>query len=624
MTGSESEFAPVSESDWRALASGALKGGSLEALTARLADGIELAPIYGAAQGPRALRSHQDWRVIARIDDPDAHRANAQLLEDLEGGANGIDIIFAGAAGAYGFGLGACDAAHLHRVFNGFRFDAGVRLALDLSAEPLAQASAVANLIERTGEPTGRVNIGFGLDPLGALARTGRAAKDWRATAQNLAQFSADLLARGFSGPFACADGRIIHDAGGTPAQELAFALAAGLAYVRALEGQGVALAFSAVEFRLSADADEYVTLCKFRALRLLWARVAEVSGAAPSPIYIHAASAWRMMSARDPWTNVLRASLAAFSAGCGGADGISLLPYSQAIGLPNAAARRLARNAQLILLAESHLGFVSDPAAGSGAFERLTAALCEKAWALFQDWEGCGGLFAALVSGVVQGAVKNAAQAQIQAVATRRSAVVGVSAYPDMTETMPAVLPAASPAFSYSGNALAAPLPAMRLAEAFERLRDASDAALAQSGARPKLWLARIGEAASAAPRAEFARALFELAGVEAAGGDHFDAAPAMAAAFAKSGARLACLCGSDAAYAALGEAAARALRLAGAAAVYIAGKPDGSEAALRAAGVGGFIYAGCDAIEVLTDALQRCGAPIWAGGVAQTHALP
>ena len=190
-----------------------------------------------------------------------------------------------------------------------------------------------------------------------------------------------------------------------------------------------------AIAFRLAADADEFISLAKFRALRLLWARVGEVCGAPARPARIHGESAWRMISARDPWVNVLRGAMAAFSAGLGGADSVSVLPFTQGLGLPDPFARRLARNAQLILLEESHLGFVADPAAGAGAFEALTEALCAAAWGVFQGIEAQGGLYAALARGDFQQAVAKASEARARDVARRKTPLIGVSDFPDLAE---------------------------------------------------------------------------------------------------------------------------------------------------------------------------------------------
>ena len=181
------------------------------------------------------------------------------------------------------------------------------------------------------------------------------------------------MRGKGFPGPFLVADARAVHAAGGSPAQELAFALAAAMALLRGLEEGGTPLgeARALIAFRLAADADELATLSKFRALRIAWSRVEEACGLEPRTAHVQAESAWRMMTARDPYVNVMRGAAAAFSAGLGGADSVSMLPHTLAAGLPDGLARRLARNAQLILLHESNLGFVADPAAGAGRSRR-------------------------------------------------------------------------------------------------------------------------------------------------------------------------------------------------------------------------------------------------------------
>ena len=186
-----------------------------------------------------------------------------------------------------------------------------------------------------------------------------------------------ELSGAGFRGPFGVADGRIIHNAGGSEAQELAFALASAVAYLRALEAAGIAIetARDAIYFRLTADDDQFLTMAKFRAARKLWARIEASCGLAPKPVLLTAETAWRMMTRRDPYVNMLRNTIAVAAAGFGGADAITALPHTAPLGLPDAFARRVARNTQLVLLEESNLARVADPAAGSGAIEALTAA---------------------------------------------------------------------------------------------------------------------------------------------------------------------------------------------------------------------------------------------------------
>jgi methylmalonyl-CoA mutase len=420
-----------------------------------------------------------------------------------------------------------------------------------------------------------------------------------------------ELIGRGFKGPFALADGRAIHDAGGSEAQELAFALAVAVACLRALEAGSIALdvASAAISFRLVADADQFLTMAKFRALRLLWARIEESCGLRPRPIFIAAETAWRMLTQRDPYVNMLRATMATFSAGLAGADSICVLPHTLALGLPDAFARRAARNTQLVLLEESNLAKVADPAAGSGGIEALTHELCEAAWILFQEIEKAGGVFAALQQNLIQHKVAATRAVRETNIARRKEVLTGASEFPNLHEAQVAVLDAEPIALAPYGEAKITfdALAPMRLAAPFEQLRDRSDDILEKTGARPKVFLANLGTPADFTARATFAKSFFETGGIEAIDTEGFSDPAALGAAFKTSAASLACLCSSDKVYAGQAPAAAQALQAAGARHIYLAGRPGDQEVSLRAAGVNDFVFAGGDALAALQEAYKR-----------------
>ena len=438
-------FPAWTQADWLAAAQAALRGASLETLVSRTADGIRVEPVYPPAEGPRALGPDGPWRVIARLDHPYPDEANAQALDDLANGAHGLQVVFSAALGAHGFGLRRFDPATLHKAFDGVRFDAGAHFELDLGREGPRQALAFAALIERAGARPPECRASFGLDPFAAAAR-GPFPAHWEAHAAPFLDSALSLRSMGFGGPVMAADARAVHAAGGTPAQELAFALAAATSLLRLLEAGGSppSEARALIAFRLAADADQFATLSKFRALRIAWSRVEEACGLEPRPMQVHAESAWRTMTARDPYVNVMRGAMAAFSAGLGGADSVCVLPHTLAVGLPDSLARRLARNAQLILLRESNLGFVADSAAGSGALETLTRALCDRAWTLFQAIEREGGLPSALANGAFQRDIAFSAAALARDVACVKSPITGVSAHADLAERPVEVAPGA------------------------------------------------------------------------------------------------------------------------------------------------------------------------------------
>ncbi len=608
------DFPPASYEDWRKLVDGVLKGAPFEKLVSKTADGLKIDPIYRRARGamPVAGRAAAaPWQIMQRIDHPDAKAANAQALHDLENGATGLEIEFAGGPGARGFGLADATKETLARVLDGVFFDAGITIALHPVLGRENVGANLADLVESRGFDPAKTEIRFNYQPLSTMATRGAAAAPWPEMERPLAKIIGELMGRGFKGPFALADGRPVHDAGGSEAQELAFALAVAIAYLRALEAGGMALdvARAAVSFRLVADADQFLTLAKFRALRLLWARIEQSCGLAPKPVFVAAETAWRTLTQRDPYVNMLRATMATFSAGLGGANAITVLPHTLALGLPDPFARRAARNTQLVLLEESNLAKVGDPAAGSGAIEALTRQLCEAAWSLFQEIEKTGGIFDALEQNLIQRKVAATRAAREADIARRREVLTGASEFPNLHEADVAVLGARPVVLPPDGETKLRfdPLPPIRLAAPFEALRDKSDEKLKASGARPKILLANLGAPADFTARAAFAKSVFETGGIEAIDTQGFSDPAALAAAFKASGAAMACLCSSDKAYAEHAAAAAKALQAAGARHIYLAGRPGEREAALRSAGVGEFIFAGGDALAMLRDAWRR-----------------
>ena len=343
--------------------------------------------------------------------------------------------------------------------------------------------------------------------------------------------------------------------------------------------------------------------MAKLRAARKLVARVAEACGAshAVDKLHLAATTSERMMARRDPWVNVLRTTVACAGAAFGGADAITVLPYTWAMGQPDAFARRIARNTHLVLQEESALGRVMDPGHGAWFIEKLTEDLAKTAWELFQAIEAKGGMGAALESGFVQAEIGRVAEARAHDIATGRFELTGVSAFPQLAEDGVKVEPHPTPEPVVKGGTSVAPLHPRRLAEPFERLREASDTHLARTGKRPLVFLASLGDLAVHAARSTWARNFLAAGGIEAiAGGELHNSADA-GKGFADSGAGVACICSSDQIYAELAEATAGALKAAGAQQVLLVGRPKAQEAALKAAGVDTIIFAGCDAVETL-----------------------
>jgi methylmalonyl-CoA mutase len=608
-----SDFPQATYDDWRKLVDGVLKGASFDTLVGKTYDGLKIEPIHRRAANAALLPGRAaaaPWQIMQRIDHPDTAKANAIALTELENGATGLEIEFTEGPGARGFGVIDATPETLKKLFDGVMFDAGISVALNPVVGRDNAGESLATVIEARRIDPAKVDVRFNYQALSTMAVRGAAPAAWRDMAPPFAKVVSSLMGRGFKGPFVLADGRPVHDAGGSEAQELAFALSLAVAYLRMLEAGGIALdaARAALSFRLVADADQFLTMAKFRALRLLWARVEEASGLTPKPVFIAAETAWRMLTQRDSDVNMLRATMATFAAGLAGANAITALPHTLACGLPDAFARRVARNTQLILLEESSLAMVSDPAAGSGGIESLTQELCNAAWALFQQIERSGGVFEALQQGLIQGKVAATRKAREANIARRKEVLTGASEFPNLREAQvavedvkPVALPPPPASISF------APLIATRLAAPFERLRDHSDEMLKTTGRRPQVFLAKLGRAADFTARATFAKSFFESGGIEAVDSEGFSETAALAAACKASGAAFACLCSQDKVYAERAAEAARALQAAGMKHIYLAGRPGELEAALKTAGVSAFIFAGSDALAVLEDAYRK-----------------
>jgi len=602
------DFPPAQEADWQALVKEALKGAPLTSLRSTTYDGIVIEPLYARAQDGAVIAGREPgsaWSVMQRIDLPDADATNTQIFDDLNNAASGAVLVFSGAVGDYGYALPATEQS-IERALKGVHLNAGITLELDFGPPSRQAAGIVANYVKAKGLAPSSVNIRFGFDPLGAMAARGVVPKPWNELAPAVTTIIASLAEQGFAGPFSVADGRPVHAAGGSEAQELAFVLANALAYLRALEEQGLSLdnARRFIFFRLAADQDKFLTIAKLRAIRELWAHIEEACGLAPRRAFVTAETAWRMMTKRDPHGNIVRGTIAALAAAVGGADAVTVLPFSAALGIPDAFARRIARNTQTILIEEANLHRVADPAAGSGAIECLTGQLGDKAWALFQKIERAGGSAKALEAGLMQKAVAKVRAEREANVASRRDSLIGTSDFPDLTDDKVTIVEASSPAAA-AGQPIQL-LPRFRLAEPFERLRDRSDGYLARHGQRPKVFLACLGRASDFTARASFAKSLFESGGIEAVEGS----GDTLMKRFAESGTTLVCLCSSDKVYATEAASAAKALGAAGGSHIYLAGKPGDHDKAWEDEGIGTFLHQGCDTLGLLKDAYERLGA--------------
>ncbi|MFD9094926.1 methylmalonyl-CoA mutase family protein [Streptomyces collinus] len=587
------EFPDATHEQWQRLVEGVLRKSGKEvsgeaaedALSTTLEDGLRTRPLYTARDGapdpglpgfaPYLRGGRPEGNTAGGWDVRQRHAAltDGAVLGDLENGVTSLWLVL---------GEGGIPVADLPRALDGVYLDLAP-VVLDAGADTEAAAAALLRLYEDRGVDPKTVRGNLGADPLGYQARTG--------TPQDLAPAAA-LAARcaeQYPGLRALTvDALPYHEAGGSAAQELGASLATGVAYLRELTGAGLTVeaACAQLEFRYAATADQFLTIAKLRAARRLWGRVAEVSGAPGAGAQVqHAVTSPVMMARRDPWVNMLRTTVATLAAGVGGADSVTVLPFDHALGLPDAFARRIARNTSTILVEESHLARVIDPAGGSWYVERLTDELAHAAWEFFRSVERDGGQAAVLRSGRLRTDLATTWAERSKKLAKRREPITGVSEFPLLSEKPVEREPAPEPP---SGG-----LPRVRRDEAYEALRARSDAHLAATGARPRIFLATLGPAAAYTARSTFAANLFQAGGIE----------PVTAGSFEDSGATEAVLCSSDDLYAEQAAQAAESLRAAGARHVFLAGRP------AAYAGVDSYVFAGCDAVDVLSATLDRMG---------------
>ncbi|MCC2114007.1 MAG: methylmalonyl-CoA mutase subunit beta [Hyphomicrobiales bacterium] len=650
-------FSDADETAWRSLVDKALRGAAFDdRLVTRSADGLDFQPLYPQTAMGSTIAGREagrPWSIVQRIDLPDLAAANSQILDDLEGGATGLDLVFTGSTDARGAGLDIDSAEDFGTLFAGVDLHA-IRLHFDPGHWSPIVLAAFAAYCDGNGIDVAKLDLSAGLDPISTFAATGHFSTSLEYSTAIAAEAVGGLAARGHRGPALLADGRVWHAGGASEVQELANVAATAIAYLRLMDEYGMApdTAAAKIAVTLVADQNQFMTIAKFRAMRLIWTRILEACGVDARPLPLHAETAWRMMTARDVHVNMLRTTIACFAAGIGGADSITVLPFTAALGLPDGFARRVARNTQTVLLEESNLYRVSDAAAGSGYIDAATEALAKTAWEDLQAIEKEGGIAAALRSGSVQAAIAQVRDKRAAAIAKRKEPITGTSEFPNLSEgsaetlDMPVeqrrasgkrldlVEPGSGKLFDTLVGAAAdgqsitdmaaslvrpaeniVPIDALRTAEPFERLRDAADRYTDAAGARPAVFLANLGPVAAFTARATFTRNFFAAGGIAAEGTDGLDDASAVAEAFKASGARIACLCSSDTLYGEMAEDAARALKAAGAEYLYLAGRAGDAEAALRAAGVDEFIYSGCNVLETLEGTHRALGIAPAAG---------
>lgn len=574
-------------------------------LTSHTVDGLEIKPLYLREDAPAELgfpgvapftrgttvRSgnlEDSWQIAQLHEDPDAAEARRAILTDLERGGTAVWVRV---------DPDAVTAEDLPTALADVMLDLAP-VHVSSRTDQLAAAKALVDVFAASGKDADSVGGSLGVDPIGLAAQHG--------TTPDLSVLARAVdLAKPYPGlKPVVVDAGVFHNAGAGDVQELAYAIATGTEYVRALVEAGLSVdeAFDAILFRVSATAEQFLTISRLRALRTLWSRVGEVLEVTEDKrgAIQHAVTSLRQISRDDPYVNVLRATIACFAAAAGGAEIQTVLPLDTVIGLPDELSRRIARNIQVLLAEESNLARVNDPAGGSWYVESMTAQLAEKAWELFGALDEAG-FAAAVADGTVASQIDETNKDRAKLLATRKLPLTGVSMFPDHTEEAP------ERKTRPEAPELAGLVP-VRDAQVFEDLRDRSSAA-AEAGNPPKVMLACLGARRDFGAREGFTSNLFHVGGIDtplAEGAEPADFARQLT----ETGSRIAVLCSNGRVYKEQGLAVANALKEAGAELVFLAGqlRELGTDEGLEV--IDGNIFDGMDVVELLTTTLDKLEA--------------
>ncbi len=607
------DFATPTEAEWRSAAAKVLNrkrpperqltpDDAVGRLRRRSVDGLVIDPLYtrdGAGdlgypgvmpfvRGTTVRRGQMDaWDVRALHEDPDVAFTRKAVLEDLERGVTSLWLRL---------DPDAIAPTDLAGVLADVLLDLA-KVEVSSRTDPVAAAEALLALVEGSGKDKASLSLNLGLDPIGLAADRGTTPD-----LTGMAPWVTRLEGYTQSRPFVV-DATLWHNAGAGDVHEVAWALATGLEYVRALVGQGIGLddAFDAMVFRVTAGCDEFATIARLRALRRCWARIGEVLGVTEERrgARQHAVTSWRELTRDDPYVNMLRGTISTFAAAVGGAEAITTLPFDTVRGLPGEDSRRVARNTQIVLAEESNIGRVNDPAGGTWYLESLTDEISDAAWAAFQEVEAAGGMVAALADGLPGRVLADLNEKRRLQLATRQRPITGVSEFPNTAEPELEVRPRPE-APAVVG------LPRHRDAEVFEALRDRTATA---GDPAPGVFLACLGSRRDFGGREGFASNLFHIAGLATPSceGGTLDE---IVAAWRAAATPVAVLCSSATVYAQQGLEVAAALKEAGARTVLLAGSVKELGDSERAATlIDGTIALGVDVVEILTTTLDTTG---------------
>jgi len=464
------EFPPVSYEAWRTLVEAELKGAPFDKkMLTPTYEGITLQPIYrreDAARLPHvksfpgfapfvrgssaAGYLKQPWAISQEIAYSSPAEFNTAARNSLSRGLNALNIVLDKATrngqdpdwaqpdevGCGGLSIATLD--DLDRALEGIELDKTLLLVRS-GASAMPFAALLVALAQKPKKTTATLRGCIEMDPLGVISHEGKLPQSLSEAYAEMAALTQWTAGHAEHLQTICVHSRPWHEGGANAVQELAFALATGVEYLREMDKRGLDVNVVAPRMRFAVPVGThfFMEIAKLRALRMLWSRAVCAAGGNENAqkLSLHVRTSQWNKTVVDPYNNMLRTTVEAFAGVLGGCDSMQVGAFDEVLRQPDDISQRIARNTQVILQKECTLDRVIDPAGGSWFIETMTAELANRAWALFQEVEKLGGMEAALRAGFPQKAAAATASEKIKAVTRRRDSIVGVNQYANVKE---------------------------------------------------------------------------------------------------------------------------------------------------------------------------------------------
>ena len=601
------QFPPVSATEWMEKITADLKGADFtRKLVWKTRDGLSVMPFYRQEDLDTLPHSNllpgdfpfvrgvavkgNNWFIRQDITVTDYKAANAKALDILMGGITSLGFVIADSQTAT-----PETVAQLLKDIH----PESIEISFSIAGRAKELVAALKGYLRSSGADLKQVNITVSADPLGRLAANGKLCVP---VDQGL-DYLAGLVSDAAETPgIKCVEpsGTLFSNAGAGPVAELAYTLSLGNEYMAALTGRGIDpdTAAGAFRFTLAIGPDFFPETAKLRAARMLWAEIVSAYGTkepGSALMHIHSVTGRWNKTLYDPYVNMLRTQTEAMSAVLGGAESVTVEPFDTVFRTASDFSERIARNQQLLLMEEAHLGKIADPGAGSYYIEELTSMTAREAWKLFLEIENEGGFLATLRKGMIQQRISEAAAKRKADMARRKEVLLGTNQYPDFTEDKaPEHDPGKLVTEQTPSSEEVMPVIPARGADEFEKLRLATE----KSGRRPLVFMLTIGNLAMRRARAQFSANFFAVAGYEVRDNNGFASVAEGVTAALEAKADIIVICSSDDEYATLAKEAFTAT---GRKALFVvAGNPPCMEE-LRAEGVEHFISIKSNVLETL-----------------------